>query len=220
MTTETTGLDFTMMYAFHDALRRDLAHLARAASRQRAELERPDRRGAFLDGWELFKEQLHHHHTGEDEDLWPRVRSHLAGRPDDLGLIQAMEDEHARIDPLLQAVDNAFADRDAGHSRLPDAVDQLTTELNGHLSHEERDTLPLIDRSITQAEWQAFARDQRRRNGLRGAAQMFPWLLDEASPQQIRTVLAQLPGPLRFVYRRVWQPRYARQDHWEPSEGE
>jgi hypothetical protein len=66
------------------------------------------------------------------------------------------------------------------------------------------------------AAWQGFAADQRRRNGIRGAAQLFPWLLDGASPEQIRSVLEWFPPPLRLVYRRLWQPRYARRAHWEP----
>jgi iron-sulfur cluster repair protein YtfE (RIC family) len=218
MTSDTTGhLDLTVMLAFHDAFRRDLAHLARAASRRPTELDEPARRTAVLAGWELFKTQLHIHHTAEDNDLWPRMRAHLADRPDELALLQAMQDEHARIDPLLAAVEEAFADRDGGHRRLGDTVDALAGELCWHLGHEERDALPLIDRSLTQAEWQAFGNDQRRRIGIGGAAQLFPWLLDEAAPEQIKAVLGGLPPPLRVVYRRIWQPRYARRDHWEPS---
>ena len=218
MTSQATGhLDLTLMVAFHDAFRRDLAHLAHTASRHRTDLDEPARHTAVLAGWELFKTQLHIHHTAEDEDLWPRMRTHLADRPDDLALLQAMHDEHAHIDPLLAAVEGALADRDGGHQRLGDTVDALASALYGHLTHEERDVLPLIDQSLTPAEWQAFGNDQRRRTGLRGAAQFLPWLLDEASPEQVKAVLAGLPAPLRVVYRRIWQPRYARHDHWEPS---
>src|SRR6266536_3579559 len=200
MTNDTTShLDLTLMVAFHDAFRRDLAHLAHATSRHRAQLDEPNRR------------------TAEDADLWPRMRTHLADRPDELALLQAMQDEHARIDPLLAGVDGALADQDGGHQRLGDTVDALAGELHGHLRHEERDALPLIDQSLTQAEWQAFGNDQRRRIGLRGAAQLFPWLLDEASPEQVKAVLAGLPPPLRVVYRRIWQPRYGHHDHWELS---
>ncbi len=218
MTNDTTShLDLTLMVAFHDAFRRDLAHLAHATSRHRAQLDEPNRRTAVQAGWELFKTELHIHHTAEDADLWPRMRTHLADRPDELALLQAMQDEHARIDPLLAGVDGALADQDGGHQRLGDTVDALAGELHGHLRHEERDALPLIDQSLTQAEWQAFGNDQRRRIGLRGAAQLFPWLLDEASPEQVKAVLAGLPPPLRVVYRRIWQPRYGHHDHWELS---
>ena len=216
--TRTTGhLDLTVMLAMHDAFRRDLAHLARAARRHHADLEDPAQRTAVLAGWELFKAQLHHHHAAEDDDLWPRMRAHLAGRPDDLALLHAMEDEHSRIDPLLAAIDDAFADRDHGHQWLGYAVDALATELPGHLAHEERDALPLMDQVLTAAEWRGFAADQRRKNGFRGAAQLFPWLLDSASAEQVQAVLKRLPPPLRVVYRRIWQPRYARHGHWEPS---
>jgi iron-sulfur cluster repair protein YtfE (RIC family) len=218
MTNDTTNhLDLTLMVAFHDAFRRDLAHLARTASRRPAQLDEPARRTAVQAGWELFKTQLHIHHTAEDADLWPRMRTHLANRPDDLALLQAMQDEHARIDPLLAAVEGAFADRDGGHQGLGDTVDALASTLYGHLGHEERDVLPLIDQSLTQAEWQAFGNDQRRRIGIRGAAQFLPWVLDEASAEQVKAVFGGLPPPLRVVYRRIWQPRYARHDHWEPS---
>ena len=217
MTSDTTShLDLTVMVAFHDAFRRDLGHLARTASRRPAELDDPARHTAVQAGWELFKTQLHIHHTAEDEDLWPRMRTHLANHPDELALLQAMQDEHARIDPLLDAVEGAFADRDGGHQRLGDTVDALASALYGHLGHEERDALPLIDQSLTRAECQAFGNDQRRLIGT-GGAQLFPWLLDEASAEQIQAVLGGLPAPLRVVYRRIWQPRYARHDHWEPS---
>jgi hemerythrin-like domain-containing protein len=211
----TTRPDLMWMVAFHRALRRDLARLARAASRHRS--DDPARRRAVLTGWELFKTQLHIHHTGEDTDLWPRMRAHLSGHPDDLALLQAMEDEHGRIDPLVDSVDDALADRDHGHERLADTVDALTAELSGHLAHEERDTLPLLERSLSQAEWQGFVDDQRRKGGISGAAEFLPWLLDGASAEQAQVVLAELPAPLRVVYRRIWQPRYARDDHWEPS---
>jgi hypothetical protein len=214
-TTHNGGqVDLSMMLVMHGAFRRDLAHLARAASRHRT--DDPTRRAAILAGWELFKTARVFHHAGEDADLWPRMRAHLAGRPGDLALLQAMEDEHARIDPLLEAVDGALADTADCHERLGDTVDALAGGLSRHLAHEEHETLPLLSRTLTRAEWQGFVADQRRNSGIRGAAQLFPWLLDEAPPERARAVLSQLPAPLRVVYRRIWQPRYARHAHWEP----
>lgn len=208
-------LDLTMMLAIHSAFRRDLAHLARAAGRYRT--DDPGQRTALLAGWEVFKTQLHTHHSGEDADLWPRMRARLADRPDDLALLQAMQDEHARIDPLVATVDGALADHGDGHHRLGDTVDALTTELTGHLAHEERDALPLVNRSLTRAGWRAFEDSQRRKTGLRGAAEFLPWLLDGTPAEQAQAVLHRMPPPVRLVYRRIWQPRYARRDRWEPS---
>ena len=162
-------LDMTMMLVVHDAFRRDLAHLARAADRRPADLDDPACHTAVLAGWEVFRTQLHLHHTGEDRRLWPRMRDHLAGRPDELAMLQAMQDEHARIDPLLAAVDGDLADRDRGPARLGERVDALATELSGHLAHEERDALPLLDRVLPVAEWQRFAADERRAPGASAA---------------------------------------------------
>jgi hypothetical protein len=62
MTSEATGyLDLTVMVAFHDAFRRDLGHLARAASRRPAELDQPARHTAVQAGWELLTTQPHLH---------------------------------------------------------------------------------------------------------------------------------------------------------------
>jgi hypothetical protein len=52
-----------MVVFYYDAFRRDLAHLPRAASHRLAELDELARRTAVLAGWELFKTQLHIHHT-------------------------------------------------------------------------------------------------------------------------------------------------------------
>ena len=90
---------------------------------------------------------------------------------------------------------------------------RCTGALSRHLAHEERETLPLLSRTLTRAEWHGFVADQQRKSGIRGAAQLFPWLLDEASPEQAQAVLAQLPAPLRVANRRIWRPRYARHAH-------
>ena len=57
---------------------------------------------------------MHHHHTGEDIALWPRVRTHLEGRPDDLALLDVMEAEHVRIGPTIEDIDAAAADNASG----------------------------------------------------------------------------------------------------------
>jgi hypothetical protein len=69
-------LDLAMMYALH-AASRDLQLLARHASRRMSE---PASRHQFWAGCELFKEQIEHHHQGEDHGLWPRMRQNLPNR--------------------------------------------------------------------------------------------------------------------------------------------
>jgi hypothetical protein len=67
----TGDADLTVMLAAHDAFRRDLVSLARAASA--ADRSDPQRREQVGRGWQVFKRQLHFHHTGEDRLIWPRL---------------------------------------------------------------------------------------------------------------------------------------------------
>ncbi|MGW1798539.1 hemerythrin domain-containing protein [Streptomyces sp. NPDC001984] len=198
-------IDFTGMYASHDAFRRDLARLADAVTDGRAGTEQ------VRAGWENFKRQLHIHHTTEDTDLWPRVRERAVGRPRDLALLDEMEEEHARIDPLLAAVDTAMTDR---APELPDLVRALTSTLDDHLGHEEDSALPLMQDVLNDADWAAFTGSIRRTQGLRGAALFVPWIVDGAPPADRATFLGTLPPPVRVLNRLFWEGSYRRRGIW------
>ena len=172
----TGDADLTIMLAAHDAFRRDLTRLVRAAAA--ADLSDPARRRSVAAGWELFKHELHLHHTAEDEVIWPVLRPRLAHSEHALSVLDAMEEEHERIDPLLAAVDAAFAQR--REDSLADVIDALVTTLTGHLAHEERDGLPLIGVALTAAEWRNVGFKIARRNGLSEGGEMFAWILDGA----------------------------------------
>ncbi len=91
-------LDMSMMFAMHDALRRELVQVARIAG------QRGDHPGQLLRaalGWELFKKFLTVHHQSEDDALWPALRARVAGHPGQVALADALEAEHAVIEPLL-----------------------------------------------------------------------------------------------------------------------
>lgn len=206
-------LDMTMMYAAHDALRRDLVRLARITARTDDDPRRILRTAA---GWEMFKTYLRVHHTSEDDALWPQMQRVLADRPDDLALLTAMEDEHAAIDPLLTAVDEALADRDGGPQRLGDLVDVLTTTVSDHLRHEEADGLALIDATLTEQQWRRFGEVHRDRIGA-NASRYLPWVLDGASGDRIAGVLRNLPEAVRVAYQDEWRPAYLALDPWARS---
>jgi len=200
----------TMMYAMHDALRRELVRIARVTARADDDPRRILRTAA---GWEMFKAYLRVHHTSEDALVWPVMQRVLAERPDDLALLDAMEAEHAAIDPLLAAIDEALADRETGPKRLGDLVDGLVTGLTGHLRHEENEGLSLIDATLTEEQWQRFGQEHGRRIGA-DAKRYLPWLLDGASAERTAIVLARMPEPLRVAYRDEWRPAYAGLDLW------
>jgi hypothetical protein len=200
--------DLTIMLAAHDAFRRDLTRLARAAGTAND----PARQRSVAAGWELFKRELHLHHTAEDEIIWPALRDRLEHSQTALSVLDEMEAEHERIDPLLAAVDAAFSGPDA--DRLADVIDALTSTVTGHLGHEERDGLPLIGTALTAAEWRAVGRKIARKNGLAAGPEMFAWMLDGADRRHTAATLAQLPPPLRLLYRTLWKPRFDRTPRW------
>jgi Hemerythrin HHE cation binding domain len=208
-------LDMGMMFAMHDALRRDLAQVGRIAN---ARDDNPGTRLRAALGWELFKKFLLVHHQSEDDALWPPLRASVAGQPDRMGLVDALEAEHGVIEPLLTAIDAAAADPDYGHQRFGDIIDELAAKLTAHLAHEEADGLPLIDASLTPQEWQHFARLHGQRN-LPDAARYMPWLLSQARPQILEAILGNFPPHLLTAYREQWAPAYAALEIW-PSVGE
>jgi hypothetical protein len=206
----TGDADLTIMLAAHAAFRRDLTRLARATAA--AGQADPARRASVAVGWETFKRQLHLHHTAEDAVIWPALRDRLAHSDQAQSVLDAMEDEHQRIDPLLAAVDAAFAEPDG--SGLGATTDALTSELTAHLSHEERDGLPLIGVALTASEWRGAGFKIARQNGLSGAAEMWPWIADGVPQDQAAAAIGTLPPPARLIYRAIWRPRYGRTQRW------
>jgi hemerythrin-like domain-containing protein len=194
-------VDFSMMYAAHDAFTRHLEQLVSAVEQGGATSPGASAR------WALFAKQLHIHHTAEDISLWPRLRAAVS-QPDEKAVLDAMEQEHAQIDPQLERVDVAL-----GAGRAADLITslrELAAGLGAHMRHEENEALPLVEKHLGPAGWAAFTGDIRKTQGLRGAAVYFPWLLDGAPDATATKVLGLVPPPVRILYRRVWLPRYRR----------
>jgi hemerythrin-like domain-containing protein len=122
----------------------------------------------------VFRDQLHFHHAAEDQAMWPPVRAKLADDPVGLALMDAMEDEHKLIDPLLASIDDALATGTRG-TRLRSLLSQLRTTLASHLAHEEADALPLISQVMSPAELTAIRKAIAKMGVLKLAAVMFPW---------------------------------------------
>jgi hypothetical protein len=109
MTVLKTRADVTMMYLIHDAFRRDLDRLEDGLHLLASMPAGPPRR-ALVSGlercWADFDHFLHHHHTVEDERLWPILRKvcPMTGE-----LLEDMEAEHAAVDPLVRECRSAIA---------------------------------------------------------------------------------------------------------------
>ncbi len=201
-------VDFTFMYAAHDAFNRDLWRLAVATEAGRTA------DAAVRAGWATFKNQLHIHHTAEDVWLWPALREKVT-RPDEVSVLDAMEAEHARIDPLVSRVDASLAA--TGLAGLAENIGALTAALGSHMQHEEDRALPLIEAHLGPEGWAAFGKAAGKSEGLRGAAELFPWMLDGASADTRQRLLGMLPAPARLLYRMVWRPGYTRTPRWDAA---
>lgn len=201
--------DFLMMYATHDAFRRDLERLAAAAEPRTGSLR------AFKEGWKTFTYYLTIHHACEDRALWPPVRRKAVGDPARVAVLDAMEAEHGALDPLMASVDAQLASGDT--RRLPETVAELSAALTAHLENEEAKGLPLLDALLSEKEWGAFENEQRDAVGVTGAARFFPWVLDGAPAAVEEKALALLPSPVRFLYRRQWLPKYRKNSPWGAS---
>ncbi|MET9059143.1 hemerythrin domain-containing protein [Streptomyces antibioticus] len=206
------NLDMTMMFAIHDALRRELERIARITSRVD---EDPRHVLSTAVGWELFKKFLTAHHTSEDRTLWPVMHEALAGRGagSEIALLDAMEAEHGVIEPLLADIDAVLADRDSGVERLGGLVDTLCTDLRAHLDHEEREALALMDLTLSPQQWAAFSAEQKDRIG-GDANRYLPWLLDDIDAARVAVIVGKLPPPLRAAYETEWRAAYEDLDIW------
>jgi hypothetical protein len=222
MTTKNTGqhippgrrprpagkVDFTFMYAAHDAFNRDLRRLAAAAGSGR--IADP----AVRTGWATFKKQLHIHHTAEDRWLWPALRDKVT-RPDEVSVLDAMEAEHLGLDPLLSRVDASLTA--TGLAGLTENAGARARALAAHMEHEEDHALPLVEQHLGPEGWAAFGKAAGKSGGLRGAAELFPWILDGAPADTSTRLLGMLPPPARLLYRTLWRPGYARTPRWSAA---
>jgi iron-sulfur cluster repair protein YtfE (RIC family) len=185
--------------AVHEAFRRDLGQLLATTASRRAVRAR----------WNVFCDQLRFHLGAEDAALWPPVQVKLTSDPADLALVEAMEDEHRLIEPVLTAIDEAFT-VNTSNEHLRELLTRLQTTLSSHLAHEEAEALPLINEIMSKGELARITRTITRMGGRKRAAVMMPWALADASADIGRLVLRQLPATWRVLYRAVWLPRYRR----------
>jgi hemerythrin-like domain-containing protein len=148
--------DTAMMGIVHSALRRDLTRTTEAVSGGPPPGD--DQRHAIAEHLVWMMDFLHHHHSGEDDGLWPLVRQL---DPTASALLDDMDADHARIAPRLESV--TAAGRRYGVDSSPQARESLLAVivslrevLDPHLAREEGEAMPVVSRTLTHAQWEAF----------------------------------------------------------------
>ena len=197
-----------MNRVIHGAVRRDLRRLEEAlgavAPGDRA------RAGDLHRAFGFLRDQLVHHHHGEDEHVFPALQRLGV----DTGLLGDMEEEHEVMANALADADAALArfsgsgtaeDRD--HARQAVVGAREATER--HLEHEERDLEPLMLPHFESAEWKA-AEKKLRSQPPGVAGRFFAWVEDGMDEPERAYYGSAVPAPVRFVLSRVFGRAYHR----------
>jgi iron-sulfur cluster repair protein YtfE (RIC family) len=203
-------VDLAMMYLVHHAFRRDLADFTAAVPR--TPVEDGDTWQALTERWALFCTPLHHHHHAEDTWLWPWLLDRAG--VGDQATVRAMETEHAELDPALEACTllldrlTRHPDQDA-RAALSVRLTAAKEGLSRHLAHEETDTLALLQRLMTQQEWEGLEAHFEEGVTLRQVRWLVPWVLHGVPAEQREGIFART-GPWHRVLWRLSRPRFDR----------
>jgi hemerythrin-like domain-containing protein len=209
-------LDLNGMYLAHHAFRRDLARFVVAA--QETPLDATDVWRALAVRWEQFSGILHHHHTTEDDVLWPQLLDIVdaAGDTEGRATLEAMEAEHALIDPLLASCAAGFASM----ARQPDAQtrDRLaaTAEaardtLSAHMGHEETEALPLVQRLLSADGWERVEKAAGSGKSVQDLLFLVPWVAEGLTPRHLQDAYRSIGQPFRVMVA-LTRGRFARRE--------
>jgi hemerythrin-like domain-containing protein len=200
----------------HRVMLRDARRLTALAERLAAKSTPADSaRGAAIAAYIVdYCDSIHHHHSAEDDVLWP-VLAASAGPHVDLA---ELSDDHAALDPLLarvRAAAQAFAARPASEdaaTALAVELAEIRDVLDEHIADEEASVLPAIEEYVSVQDWNRVEGKVRKRAKLSFEA---PRVVIETTPEEYRTLadeggvmlrlmLAVLIPPFRRRERRVF----------------
>jgi hemerythrin-like domain-containing protein len=216
-TAEPGQVDTRDMLVIHTALRREY-RLAPALVRGVSPGD-TTRAAQLSDHLDYLNNMLHHHHSGEDRLLWPKLLERV---PADLApTVELMEQQHHRIHDTMQAAASAMARwrehaASADRDELAASLERLNAALTEHLAAEEEHILPLASRCLTPAEWGQLGEEGMASVPKNKRALVFGMLMYEGDPQVIAAMLADAPLVPRLILptlaRRAYA-RYARRVH-------
>lgn len=159
-----------------------------------------------------FADALLHHHSGEDDLVWPKL---LQRAQPDTDLVIRMQSQHEAVAGLLAQVQNLLCTwRTTGNpatgQMLAERSEQLSAVLDEHLAEEEKRVLPLVEEHLSVAEWAQVGErgladtPKNRLLFFLGAA------LEEATPAEQADFLPHVPLPGRIAYRLIGRRQYRR----------
>ena len=155
-------------------------------------------------------EEVHVHHSREDDVLWPVIVA-SAGAHVDLTPLSAdhaaLQDVLDRAQPLLAAL---AARGPAAAGPLAAVLTQAADSLDEHIEEEERDVFPVVRRYVSAADFARVETRFRTGTSLRHMVFVLPWMVDSCpTAEQRAQLLGLVPPPFRLLLR-VVGPRWER----------
>jgi hemerythrin-like domain-containing protein len=205
--------DLSFYFAVHQAQRDALGRYRDAVSTL-TEGERVNR-GKALTRWARgFVKELEEHHYVEDAFFFPSLRSKVASAEATLDRLDA---DHRHLDDLLgrwPAIARALADPTVpflvARAEAAAFAEELHDFVDGHLTIEDEDVLPLFWRHYTAAEYDAVTEEAIKKGKKAGMWFVAPFCVDcYAEGPDRDAFLASVPGILRLIHRLV-RPSYDR----------
>jgi iron-sulfur cluster repair protein YtfE (RIC family) len=195
---DTAQPDLTGFLLAHAAMRQEFGLLADVAA-QPLDAERA---ALFEDQVAMVLDNLHHHHTAEDDTIWPWLRERQPAAREGLDELEA---DHDAIDPLIRAA----GDRTVPPAERAATLRDLHERLNAHLDREEALAVPLIRQHVTVAEWEALAKRAAKETG-RNIPRVYGWYASAVDEERVTAALRTVPVPVRVLFRLFWRPAYNR----------
>lgn len=207
----TTPTDTRVMGVVHSMYRREF-RLAGEAVRGVAPGDTA-RAAVVAEHLQLIHGSLHHHHTAEDDLLWPKLLERV---PEELSpLVHLMEQQHATVEALLEEIADVLPrwrstadvlDRDG----LADLHDRLHLHLVEHMDAEEERLLPIASRTVTQEEWEEMGAAARSGTARSRSLLVLGMIAHDGDPEVVSLMLAGAPAPIRWLLPRLARRSYRR----------
>jgi len=159
---------------------------------------------------EFLLNGLHHHHSGEDVNIWPRLLERAAPKAE---MINRMEMQHEVVEEWsakVRAVLEDWRQATVNGTELANAVEEFTHALVEHLDDEEAHVVPLIRAHITAEEWERFGQETFEKFTNPQKLIATGVLEDNATPEEAEWFLGKLPLPIKVMWRFVGRRRYDR----------
>ncbi|GAA1574936.1 hypothetical protein GCM10009789_30490 [Kribbella sancticallisti] len=153
---------------------------------------------------------LHHHHSGEDEHIWPRLLERAAPQAELIGRMEKQHEVLAERSARVRTALAAWRETPAGGEGLATALDEFTDALLEHLDDEEANVVPLIRAHITADEWRRLGQETFEKFTNPEKLIATGTLEDVATPEEAEWFTGDLPLPIRVMWRLHGRRHYAR----------